>query len=75
MGLLTELAKDRDDLMAKARAWIAANPKAKAALGPAEVQDPRRRFALAGGGAAAGHRAFGGVGQELGQLPRRHSTS
>ncbi len=30
MGLLTELAKDKDDLMAKARAWIAANPKAKA---------------------------------------------
>jgi 3-hydroxyacyl-CoA dehydrogenase / enoyl-CoA hydratase / 3-hydroxybutyryl-CoA epimerase len=29
MGLLTELAADRDDLMAKARAWIAANPKAK----------------------------------------------
>jgi len=29
MGLLTELAKDKDDLMAKARAWIAANPKAK----------------------------------------------
>jgi 3-hydroxyacyl-CoA dehydrogenase / enoyl-CoA hydratase / 3-hydroxybutyryl-CoA epimerase len=29
MGLITELAADRDDLMAKARAWIAANPKAK----------------------------------------------
>ncbi len=29
MGLLTELARDREDLMAKARAWIAANPKAK----------------------------------------------
>jgi len=29
MGLLTGLAKDRDDLMAQARAWIAANPKAK----------------------------------------------
>jgi 3-hydroxyacyl-CoA dehydrogenase/enoyl-CoA hydratase/3-hydroxybutyryl-CoA epimerase len=29
MGLVTELAKDRDDLMAKARAWIVANPKAK----------------------------------------------
>jgi 3-hydroxyacyl-CoA dehydrogenase / enoyl-CoA hydratase / 3-hydroxybutyryl-CoA epimerase len=29
MGLITELARDRDDLMAKARAWIAANPKAK----------------------------------------------
>jgi 3-hydroxyacyl-CoA dehydrogenase/enoyl-CoA hydratase/3-hydroxybutyryl-CoA epimerase len=29
IGLLTELAHDRDDLMAKARAWIAANPKAK----------------------------------------------
>ncbi|MBI5721601.1 MAG: enoyl-CoA hydratase/isomerase family protein [Burkholderiales bacterium] len=29
MGLLADLAKDRDDLMAKARAWIAANPKAK----------------------------------------------
>ena len=29
MGLLTELAKDRDDLIAKARAWILANPKAK----------------------------------------------
>jgi len=29
MGLLTALAKDRDDLMAQARAWIAANPKAK----------------------------------------------
>ncbi len=29
MGLVTALAKDRDDLMAQARAWIAANPKAK----------------------------------------------
>ncbi|MFO1330466.1 MAG: 3-hydroxyacyl-CoA dehydrogenase NAD-binding domain-containing protein, partial [Rubrivivax sp.] len=29
MGLITALAKDRDDLMAQARAWIAANPKAK----------------------------------------------
>jgi 3-hydroxyacyl-CoA dehydrogenase/enoyl-CoA hydratase/3-hydroxybutyryl-CoA epimerase len=29
MGLLADLAKDRDDLMAKARAWIAANPKAR----------------------------------------------
>ncbi len=29
MGLITGLANDRDDLMAKARAWIAANPKAK----------------------------------------------
>ncbi|MFT3822144.1 MAG: 3-hydroxyacyl-CoA dehydrogenase NAD-binding domain-containing protein [Rubrivivax sp.] len=28
MGLITALAKDRDDLMAQARAWIAANPKA-----------------------------------------------
>ncbi|MBK9134357.1 MAG: enoyl-CoA hydratase/isomerase family protein [Betaproteobacteria bacterium] len=28
MGLLADLAKDRDELMAKARAWIAANPKA-----------------------------------------------
>ena len=29
MGLITALAKDRDDLMAQARAWIVANPKAK----------------------------------------------
>ena len=29
MGLLTALAKDREDLMAQAKAWIAANPKAK----------------------------------------------
>jgi 3-hydroxyacyl-CoA dehydrogenase/enoyl-CoA hydratase/3-hydroxybutyryl-CoA epimerase len=29
MGLLAELAQDRDDLMARARAWIAANPKSK----------------------------------------------
>jgi len=29
MGLLADLAKDREELMAKARAWIAANPKAK----------------------------------------------
>jgi 3-hydroxyacyl-CoA dehydrogenase/enoyl-CoA hydratase/3-hydroxybutyryl-CoA epimerase len=29
MGLVTELARDREDLMAKAHAWIAANPKAK----------------------------------------------
>lgn len=29
MGLVTALAKDRDELMAQARAWIAANPKAK----------------------------------------------
>ncbi|MBL8331159.1 MAG: enoyl-CoA hydratase/isomerase family protein [Rubrivivax sp.] len=28
MGLLSALAKDREDLMAQARAWIAANPKA-----------------------------------------------
>ena len=29
MGLLTGLAKDRDDLLAQARAWILANPKAQ----------------------------------------------
>jgi 3-hydroxyacyl-CoA dehydrogenase/enoyl-CoA hydratase/3-hydroxybutyryl-CoA epimerase len=29
MGLITALARDRDDLMAQARAWIAANPKAR----------------------------------------------
>jgi 3-hydroxyacyl-CoA dehydrogenase/enoyl-CoA hydratase/3-hydroxybutyryl-CoA epimerase len=29
MGLLAGLAKDREDLMAKARDWIAANPKAR----------------------------------------------
>ena len=29
LGLLADLAQDRDELMAKARAWIAANPKAK----------------------------------------------
>ncbi len=29
LGLLQGLAKDRDDLMAQARAWIAANPKAQ----------------------------------------------
>jgi 3-hydroxyacyl-CoA dehydrogenase/enoyl-CoA hydratase/3-hydroxybutyryl-CoA epimerase len=29
MGLLVELARDRDDLMTKSRAWIEANPKAK----------------------------------------------
>jgi 3-hydroxyacyl-CoA dehydrogenase / enoyl-CoA hydratase / 3-hydroxybutyryl-CoA epimerase len=29
MGLLTDLANDRDELMAKARAWIVANPKAR----------------------------------------------
>jgi 3-hydroxyacyl-CoA dehydrogenase/enoyl-CoA hydratase/3-hydroxybutyryl-CoA epimerase len=29
MGLITALAADRDDLMAKARAWIMANPKAR----------------------------------------------
>ncbi|MBX3600553.1 MAG: enoyl-CoA hydratase/isomerase family protein [Rubrivivax sp.] len=29
MGLLTGLARDRDELMALARAWIQANPKAK----------------------------------------------
>ncbi len=29
MGLVSELAKDREELLAKARAWIAANPKAK----------------------------------------------
>jgi 3-hydroxyacyl-CoA dehydrogenase/enoyl-CoA hydratase/3-hydroxybutyryl-CoA epimerase len=28
MGLLTDLAADRDDLMARSRAWIASNPKA-----------------------------------------------
>jgi 3-hydroxyacyl-CoA dehydrogenase/enoyl-CoA hydratase/3-hydroxybutyryl-CoA epimerase len=28
MGLLTDLAADRDDLMTRSRAWIAANPKA-----------------------------------------------
>lgn len=30
LGLLAGLAKDRDELMAQARAWIAANPKAQA---------------------------------------------
>ena len=29
MGLLTSLAADRDDLLAQARAWIVANPKAR----------------------------------------------
>lgn len=29
MGLLSGLAKDRDDLMAQARAWITANPQAR----------------------------------------------
>ncbi len=29
MGLLTELAADRTEMLAKARAWIVANPKAK----------------------------------------------
>ena len=29
MGLITATAKDRDDLMAQARAWIVANPKAR----------------------------------------------
>jgi 3-hydroxyacyl-CoA dehydrogenase/enoyl-CoA hydratase/3-hydroxybutyryl-CoA epimerase len=29
MGLLAGLARDRDDLMAQAKAWIGANPKAK----------------------------------------------
>ena len=29
LGLLAGLARDRDDLMAQAKAWIAANPKAK----------------------------------------------
>ncbi len=29
MGLLTAVAQDRDDLMVQAKAWIAANPKAK----------------------------------------------
>jgi 3-hydroxyacyl-CoA dehydrogenase/enoyl-CoA hydratase/3-hydroxybutyryl-CoA epimerase len=29
MGLLTAVAQDRDELMAQARAWITANPKAK----------------------------------------------
>ncbi|HSM21494.1 MAG TPA: 3-hydroxyacyl-CoA dehydrogenase NAD-binding domain-containing protein, partial [Rubrivivax sp.] len=29
MGLVAELAEDHDELMAKARSWIAANPKAK----------------------------------------------
>jgi 3-hydroxyacyl-CoA dehydrogenase/enoyl-CoA hydratase/3-hydroxybutyryl-CoA epimerase len=29
MGLLTALARDRDDLMVQAKAWIAASPKAK----------------------------------------------
>ncbi|HSM20599.1 MAG TPA: enoyl-CoA hydratase/isomerase family protein, partial [Rubrivivax sp.] len=29
MGLVAELARDRDELMGKARAWIAANPKAR----------------------------------------------
>ena len=29
MGLITATAKDRDELMAQARAWIVANPKAK----------------------------------------------
>lgn len=39
IGLLSGLARDRDDLMAQARAWIAANPKAKQAW-----DAPRFRF-------------------------------
>jgi hypothetical protein len=60
--------------MAKARAWIAANPKA------AQPWD-RPKFKIPGGdtqprrGADAGHRAVDRVGQDLGQLPGGDSTS
>jgi 3-hydroxyacyl-CoA dehydrogenase / enoyl-CoA hydratase / 3-hydroxybutyryl-CoA epimerase len=54
----------------QARAWIAANPKAKQPWDqpkfrfPAATAQPRR-------GADAGHRAVGGVGQEPGATTRR----
>jgi enoyl-CoA hydratase/carnithine racemase len=68
MGLITALAKDRDDLMAQARAWIAANPKAKQPWDQPKFRSPAATRA-ARRGADAGHRAVDGRGQELGQLP------
>ena len=47
MGLLTELAKDRDDLLAQAARLDRRQPEGAAALGPAEVPLPGRRFARA----------------------------
>ena len=40
MGLVTELAKDRDDLLAKARAWCLAHPKAKQPWDEAKFRFP-----------------------------------
>ncbi len=40
MGLVSGLAKDRDELMAMARAWIAANPKARQAWDQAKFRFP-----------------------------------
>jgi 3-hydroxyacyl-CoA dehydrogenase/enoyl-CoA hydratase/3-hydroxybutyryl-CoA epimerase len=45
MGLLASLAKDRDDLMAQARAWIAANPKAQ----PCRQPWDQPKFKMPGG--------------------------
>ena len=40
MGLVTGLAKDRDELMVMARAWIAANPKARQPWDQAKFRFP-----------------------------------
>ena len=40
MGLVTELAKDRDDLLAKAKAWCVAHPKAKQPWDEAKFRFP-----------------------------------
>ncbi len=42
VGIVDELAATPEEMLDKAKAWIAANPEAEAALGPAEVPDPRR---------------------------------
>jgi hypothetical protein len=71
MGLVTELAADRDDLMAKARAWIAANPKAKQPWDQPKFRIPGGDSRSPGGGADAGHRAVASRRPRAGATTRR----
>ena len=69
MGLLTDLAQDRDDLMAQAAAWIAANPKAKQPWDQPKFRFPGGDSRSPAVAQIFSDRAFDGLGAQLGQLP------
>jgi hypothetical protein len=71
MGLVTELAATRDELLPRRApgAWPTPSP---AALGRQGLPHPRRRQQEPGRGADAGHRAVDGQRQGAWQLPGAH---